>query len=103
MSGNGGTGGANATAAGMDGGDETLNGVLYSVFCEFMEGDFEMIRVLVSEFHQLSSCPSRMARLFCLVCSEGPKSPPVYSGYERALTLSFLTDAAYTRTSLQVR
>ncbi|CAO1621012.1 unnamed protein product [Sympodiomycopsis kandeliae] len=28
--------------------DDTLNGVLYSVFCEFMEGDFEMIRVMVN-------------------------------------------------------
>jgi len=40
---------------GMESGDETLNGVLYSVFCEFLEGDFEMIRVLVSEYHFLNS------------------------------------------------
>ncbi|CAO1629368.1 unnamed protein product [Parajaminaea phylloscopi] len=45
----------NTSAEGRDGsdaaaglGDDTLNGVLYSVFCEFMEGDFEMIRVLVN-------------------------------------------------------
>jgi curved DNA-binding protein CbpA len=30
--------------------DETLNGVLRSVFAEFLEGDFEMIRVFVSEY-----------------------------------------------------
>lgn len=41
--------GANGTTGGGVG-DETLNGVLYSVFCEFMEGDFEMIRVLISEW-----------------------------------------------------
>lgn len=29
-------------------GDETLNSVLHSTFCEFMDGDFEMIRVLIS-------------------------------------------------------
>lgn len=50
MNGNGTAAAPNANSAGMDGGDETLNGVLYSVFCEFMEGDFEMIRVLVSEY-----------------------------------------------------
>lgn len=33
-------------------GDDTLNGVLYSVFCEFMEGDFEMIRVLVNALNE---------------------------------------------------
>ncbi|KAL9938107.1 hypothetical protein V8E36_002730 [Tilletia maclaganii] len=32
--------------------EETLNGVLYSVFCEFMEGDFEMIRVLVNALNE---------------------------------------------------
>lgn len=32
--------------------DETLNGVLYSVFCEFLEGDFEMIRVLVNALNE---------------------------------------------------
>ncbi|UZJ51084.1 hypothetical protein CBS101457_000404 [Exobasidium rhododendri] len=34
------------------GGDETLNSVLYSVFCEFLDGDFEMIRVLVSAMNE---------------------------------------------------
>jgi curved DNA-binding protein CbpA len=29
--------------------DETLKGVLLSVFSEFLEGDFEMIRTLLSE------------------------------------------------------
>ncbi|PWN54191.1 DnaJ-domain-containing protein, partial [Violaceomyces palustris] len=28
-------------------GEETLNGVLYSILCEFLEGDFDMIRVFV--------------------------------------------------------
>lgn len=32
--------------------DDTLNGVLYSVFCEFMEGDFEMIRVMVNALNE---------------------------------------------------
>lgn len=32
-------------------GEETLNNVLYSVMCEFLEGDFDMIRVLVRESH----------------------------------------------------
>ncbi len=32
--------------------EETLNGVLYSVFCEFMEGDFEMVRVLVNALNE---------------------------------------------------
>lgn len=32
--------------------DETLNGVLYSVFCEFLEGDFEMVRVLVNALNE---------------------------------------------------
>ncbi|PWN98732.1 hypothetical protein FA09DRAFT_342997 [Tilletiopsis washingtonensis] len=36
----------------MAGGDETLNGVLYSVFCEFLDGDFEMIRVLVNAMNE---------------------------------------------------
>lgn len=31
-------------------GDETLNGVLRSVFTEFLDGDFEMIRVFVSTY-----------------------------------------------------
>ncbi|CAD6920456.1 unnamed protein product [Tilletia controversa] len=43
-----GFGGAGATASS----EETLNGVLYSVFCEFMEGDFEMIRVLVNALNE---------------------------------------------------
>ena len=31
-----------------DFGDETLHGVLYTMYCEFLEkGDFEMVRVLV--------------------------------------------------------
>jgi hypothetical protein len=34
------------------GGDETLNSVLYSVFCEFLDGDFEMIRVLVNAMNE---------------------------------------------------
>jgi len=38
-------------AAGL-GGDETLNSVLYSVFCEFLDGDFEMIRVLVNAMNE---------------------------------------------------
>jgi hypothetical protein len=33
-------------------GDETLNSVLYSVFCEFLDGDFEMIRVLVNAMNE---------------------------------------------------
>lgn len=36
-------------------GDDTLNGVLYSVFCEFMEGDFEMIGVLVNALNEGNS------------------------------------------------
>ncbi|PWN32078.1 uncharacterized protein FA14DRAFT_162345 [Meira miltonrushii] len=32
--------------------DETLNGVLYSVFLEFLEGDFEMIRVLINALNE---------------------------------------------------
>ncbi|KAE8210200.1 hypothetical protein CF327_g5900 [Tilletia walkeri] len=49
---------AAATGAGFGGpgaassSEETLNGVLYSVFCEFMEGDFEMIRVLVNALNE---------------------------------------------------
>lgn len=39
--------GGTAAGGGLAG-DDTLNSVLYSVFCEFMEGDFEMIRVLVN-------------------------------------------------------
>lgn len=39
-----------SSSAGL--GDDTLNGVLYSVFCEFMEGDFEMIRVLVNALNE---------------------------------------------------
>lgn len=42
-------GGANG--AGL-GGDETLNSVLYSVFCEFLDGDFQMIRVLVNALNE---------------------------------------------------
>ncbi|KAK0530164.1 hypothetical protein OC834_003403 [Tilletia horrida] len=38
--------------AGAPSSDETLNSVLYSVFCEFMEGDFEMIRVLVNALNE---------------------------------------------------
>lgn len=34
------------------GGDETLNTVLYSVFCEFLDGDFQMIRVLVNALNE---------------------------------------------------
>lgn len=40
------------SAAGQYGSEETLNGVLYSVFCEFLEGDFEMIRVLVNALNE---------------------------------------------------
>ncbi|KAH9441582.1 hypothetical protein Pst134EA_032846 [Puccinia striiformis f. sp. tritici] len=32
--------------------DETLNGVLHSTFCEFMEGDFEMIRVVINALNE---------------------------------------------------
>ncbi|KAG0151111.1 hypothetical protein CROQUDRAFT_72282 [Cronartium quercuum f. sp. fusiforme G11] len=32
--------------------DETLNGVLHSTFCEFMDGDFEMIRVLINALNE---------------------------------------------------
>lgn len=32
--------------------EETLNGVLYSVFCEFMEGDFEMVRVMINALNE---------------------------------------------------
>ena len=42
--------GAGAAAGAGVSGDETLNSVLYAVFCEFLDGDFEMIRVLVSEW-----------------------------------------------------
>jgi curved DNA-binding protein CbpA len=30
--------------------DETLSGVLLGVFCDFMEGDFEMLRTFLREF-----------------------------------------------------
>ncbi|EGG10266.1 uncharacterized protein MELLADRAFT_115586 [Melampsora larici-populina 98AG31] len=33
-------------------GDETLNSVLHSTFCEFMDGDFEMIRVLINALNE---------------------------------------------------
>jgi hypothetical protein len=33
-------------------GEETLNSVLYSVFCEFLDGDFQMIRVLVNALNE---------------------------------------------------
>ncbi|CAG8505244.1 8831_t:CDS:2 [Funneliformis mosseae] len=36
-------------------GDETLHGVLYQLFLEFMDGDFEMIRALVSEYMRTNS------------------------------------------------
>ncbi|MBW0540595.1 hypothetical protein O181_080310 [Austropuccinia psidii MF-1] len=32
--------------------DETLNSVLYSTFCEFMDGDFQMIRVLINALNE---------------------------------------------------
>ena len=32
--------------------DDTLNGVLYSVLCEFMEGDFEMIGVMINALNE---------------------------------------------------
>lgn len=42
-----------STSGGPNGlNDDTLNGVLYSVLCEFMEGDFEMIRVLVNALNE---------------------------------------------------
>lgn len=31
-------------------GDETLHGVLHAMFVEFIEGDFEMIRVFIRTF-----------------------------------------------------
>lgn len=43
--------GANGAGAGMAG-EETLNSVLYSVFCEFLDGDFQMIRVLVNALNE---------------------------------------------------
>ncbi|PWN45071.1 DnaJ-domain-containing protein [Ceraceosorus guamensis] len=43
---------ASSHAAANGAGDETLNSVLYSVFCEFLEGDFEMIRVLVNAMNE---------------------------------------------------
>lgn len=43
---------SSARAAAGLGGDETLNSVLYSVFCEFLDGDFEMIRVLVNAMNE---------------------------------------------------
>jgi len=33
-------------------GDETLHGVLHAMFCEFVDGDFEMIRVFVNALNQ---------------------------------------------------
>jgi hypothetical protein len=30
--------------------DETLSGVLLGVFCDFMEGDFQMLRTFLREF-----------------------------------------------------
>lgn len=48
---NGGPDGS-GSADGSHLGEDTLNGVLYSVFCEFMEGDFEMIRVLVNALNE---------------------------------------------------
>ncbi|KAK0553550.1 hypothetical protein OC846_002471 [Tilletia horrida] len=44
--------GAGGSAASGMSSDETLNSVLYSVFCEFMEGDFEMIRVLINALNE---------------------------------------------------
>ncbi|CAG8556995.1 11944_t:CDS:2 [Ambispora gerdemannii] len=38
------------SASGM--GDETLHGVLYQLFLEFMDGDFEMIRALVNALNE---------------------------------------------------
>ncbi|WAQ89603.1 hypothetical protein PtA15_11A293 [Puccinia triticina] len=32
--------------------DETLNGVLHATFCEFMDGDFEMIRVVINALNE---------------------------------------------------
>lgn len=43
--------GVNGAGAGL-GGEETLNSVLYSVFCEFLDGDFQMIRVLVNALNE---------------------------------------------------
>lgn len=44
-----------ADGSGGAAGEDTLNSVLYSVFCEFMEGDFEMIRVLVNALNNEST------------------------------------------------
>lgn len=49
---NDGPNGHTGAAAGGLGSDETLNSVLYSVFCEFLDGDFEMIRVLVNAMNE---------------------------------------------------
>ncbi|KAI8452319.1 hypothetical protein BY996DRAFT_6431883 [Phakopsora pachyrhizi] len=43
---------SNGTGNGFNNSDETLNGVLYSTFCEFMDGDFEMIRVLINALNE---------------------------------------------------
>ncbi|PLW07484.1 hypothetical protein PCANC_24789 [Puccinia coronata f. sp. avenae] len=32
--------------------DDTLNGVLHATFCEFMDGDFEMIRVVINALNE---------------------------------------------------
>ncbi|KAN0059824.1 hypothetical protein ACQY0O_008398 [Thecaphora frezii] len=45
-----------AFGGGMPGfGEETLNNVLYSIMCEFLEGDFDMIRVLVQAMNESNS------------------------------------------------
>lgn len=44
--------GANGGAGAGMAGEETLNSVLYSVFCEFLDGDFQMIRVLVNALNE---------------------------------------------------
>lgn len=36
--------------------DETLNSVLYGVFCDFMDGDLETIRTFLSESLRFPHC-----------------------------------------------
>lgn len=78
--------------------DETLSGVLLGVFCDFMEGDFQMLRTFLREFFGYPIMCSGAAplllspttfRIFLLLqrsISEGVTTPPLsLSQAQRAL------------------
>lgn len=45
--------------------DETLSGVLLGVFCDFMEGDFQMLRTFLRECFSLFRIVPRFFRFSC--------------------------------------